>query len=46
MDFHMRLLALLEDLIKCFANNNAFFDALNYIYLDTWEANTIEDFTA
>lgn len=46
IDFCIRLLAFLKHIIKCFINDNAFFNAFYYAYLDTYETNTTKDFIA
>ena len=45
-DFRVRLLAFLEHIIKCSANDDAPSDALHHACPDAREANTTEDFTA
>ena len=45
-DFCMRLLAFLEHIIKCSANDDIFSDALHYSCFDAYKANTIKDFIA
>lgn len=43
-DFCIKLLTILEYIIKCSTNNNVFYDALYYACLDAHKVNTIEYF--
>lgn len=45
-EFHIRLLAFLEYIIKCLAKNDALSDILHHACPNTREANTTQDFTA
>lgn len=45
-DFCMKLLPILEHIIKYFAKDNAFFDALHHVCPNLHEANITKDFIA